>query len=115
MSTATSTAIIPASDNAVYMVPSGELQLDVRIDSDTAWLTQAQIAELFEVRVPTINEHLRNIYEQGELERRATIRNFRIVRQEGLHRRQQAHRQPAVRTFPRQERLPVAAGRQPSF
>jgi prophage maintenance system killer protein len=83
MSTTTSTAIVPAPDNAVYMAPTGELQLDVRIDSETVWLTQAQIAVLFDVQVPTINEHLMNIYEQGELERSATIRNFRIVRQEG--------------------------------
>ena len=83
MSTATSTAIVPAADNAVYMTSSGELQLDVRIDSETVWLTQAQIAVLFDVQVPTINEHLMNIYQQGELERSATIRNFRIVRQEG--------------------------------
>jgi prophage maintenance system killer protein len=77
------TAIVPVADNAVYMAPSGELQLDVRIDSETVWLTQIQIANLFGVQVPTINEHLANIYGEGELQRRATIRNFRIVRQEG--------------------------------
>jgi Virulence protein RhuM family/Fic/DOC family len=80
---ASRTAIVPAANNAVFMAPGGELQLDVRIDSETVWLTQAQIAELFGVQVPTINEHLVNIYDQGELERDATIRNFRIVRQEG--------------------------------
>jgi hypothetical protein len=69
--------------SAVYVAPSGELQLDVPIDGETVWLTQAQIADLFGVRVPTINEHLGNIYGEGELGRRATIRNFRIVRQEG--------------------------------
>jgi prophage maintenance system killer protein len=77
------TAIVPATDNAVYMAPTGELQLDVRIDSETVWLTQAQIAELFGVDVRTINEHLINIYRTNELEREATIRNFRIVRREG--------------------------------
>jgi prophage maintenance system killer protein len=81
--TANSTVIVPAPDNAVYLAPSGELQLDVRIDSETVWLTQAQIAELFGVSLPTINEHLANVYDQGELVRRATIRNFRIVRREG--------------------------------
>jgi hypothetical protein len=50
MSTAASTAIVPAADNAVYMAPSGELQLDVRIDNETVWLAQAQIAELFNVQ-----------------------------------------------------------------
>ena len=69
--------------SAVYMAPGGKLQLDVRVDSELVWLTQAQIAELFGVRVATINEHLGHIYGEGELDRRATIRNFRIVRQEG--------------------------------
>jgi len=75
-----STAIVPRADNAIYMAASGELQLDVRIDSETVWLTQAQIAELFGVDVRTINEHLVNVYRASELEREATIRNFRIVR-----------------------------------
>jgi prophage maintenance system killer protein len=77
------TAVVAAADDAVYMASSGELQLDVRIDSETVWLTQAQIAELFGVDVRTINEHLVNIYRTSELGREATIRNFRIVRQEG--------------------------------
>ena len=75
--------IAPRNDRAVYMAASGELQIDVRIDSETVWLTQAQLAELFGVDVRTVNEHLINIYAVGELRRGATIRNFRIVRQEG--------------------------------
>lgn len=77
------TALVPVADSAVYMATGGELRLDVRIDSETVWLTQAQIAELFGVDVRTINEHLVNVYRASELEREATIRNFRIVRQEG--------------------------------
>jgi prophage maintenance system killer protein len=76
-------AVVPAADNAVYMAPSGELQLDVRIDSETVWLTQAQIAQLFGVNVPAISKHLANIYEEGELERPATVSEMEIVRQEG--------------------------------
>src|ERR1019366_1559297 len=49
----------------------------------TVWLSQALIAELFQKDVRTINEHLVNIFEEGELSREATIRKFRIVRQEG--------------------------------
>jgi prophage maintenance system killer protein len=75
--------IAPGGDRTVYMAPGGELQLDVRIESETVWLSQAQLAELFDVDVRTVNEHLVNIYGAGELERAATIRNFRIVRQEG--------------------------------
>ena len=73
--TISSPDIAPRSDRAVYMAASGELQLDVRIESETAWLTHAQIAELFDVQVPTINEHLGNIYDQGELERRQLFGN----------------------------------------
>ena len=83
MSIATSTAIVPAADNAVYMTPSGELQLDVRIDSETVWLTQEQIAKLFDVDRSVITKHIANIYEEGELGRGATRANFALVRQEG--------------------------------
>jgi prophage maintenance system killer protein len=73
-----------SGDQAVYIVPGDEgTRIDVRIASETVWLTQLQIADLFGVSVPTINEHFGNIYGEGELERGATIRNFRIVRQEG--------------------------------
>lgn len=57
--------------------------LQVRYEEGTIWLTQAGMSELFAVDVRTINEHLNNIYNSGELEEKATIRNFRIVRIEG--------------------------------
>ena len=47
------------------------------------WLSQALIAELFQKDVRTVNEHLQDIYEEGEIEARATIRKFRMVRREG--------------------------------
>lgn len=58
-------------------------QVQVRLEGETVWLTQAQMAELFGKDVRTVNEHIGNIYEEAELEPTATIRNFRIVRQEG--------------------------------
>ena len=61
----------------------GELELDVSIEADTIWLTQKQIAELFEVTTATINEHIKNIFANRELSMDSTIRNFLIVRQEG--------------------------------
>ncbi len=57
--------------------------VEVRYEGGTIWLSQALMAELFDVDVRTVNEHLSNIYEAGELSAEATIRNFRIVRQEG--------------------------------
>lgn len=61
----------------------GVPQVQVTLYDGSVWLTQAQMAELFQKSVPTINEHIKNIYEEGELESEATIRNSRIVRLEG--------------------------------
>ncbi len=61
----------------------GSIKVDVIIDYDTVWLTQKQISELFDKSIPTINEHLKNIYLDGELEQNSTIRKFRIVQNEG--------------------------------
>lgn len=58
-------------------------RVEVRLEGETIWLTQKQMAELFDKDVRTINEHIGNVFAEGELERDATIRNFRIVRQEG--------------------------------
>ena len=74
--------LVPA-ERAVFIVPDADVQVAVRIEGETVWLTQQQLSELFGVSVPTINEHLGNIYDQQELDRAATIRKFRIVRQEG--------------------------------
>jgi len=67
----------------IFTSEAGENGIEVRIEEETVWLTQKFIAELFQVTVPTINEHLDNIYKQKELSREATIRNFRIVQTEG--------------------------------
>jgi hypothetical protein len=55
----------------------------VRLENETVWLTQKQMAELFQKDVRTINEHIQNVFEEGELQRGATIREFRIVQLEG--------------------------------
>ncbi|MCL2646096.1 MAG: virulence RhuM family protein [Phycisphaerales bacterium] len=71
----------------VFTKQAGEEGIEVRVAEETVWLTQKLMATLFEVTVPTINEHLANLYAQGErggeLSRAATIRNFRIVQKEG--------------------------------
>ncbi|TNH06805.1 virulence RhuM family protein, partial [Pasteurellaceae bacterium Phil11] len=56
---------------------------EVLVQDETLWATQKSIAQLFGVSVPTINEHLKNIFESGELAQHSTIRKIRIVRQEG--------------------------------
>ena len=58
-------------------------ELEVRLEDETVWLTQAQIAELFGTEVPAISKHIRNIIRNGELEKEATVSKMEIVRLEG--------------------------------
>jgi death-on-curing family protein len=58
-------------------------RLEVRLEEETVWLTQKQMAELFNKGIATINEHIKNIYKERELKEKSTIRNFRIVQKEG--------------------------------
>lgn len=67
----------------IYQAEDGSAMTEVRLQDETVWLTQKQMAELFGKNVRTVNEHIGNIFEEGELVRESTIRNFRIVRQEG--------------------------------
>ncbi|MFH1902542.1 MAG: virulence RhuM family protein [Candidatus Omnitrophota bacterium] len=73
----------PQSNIILYQTEDGRTRIQCRFENETIWLTQALIAELFQKDVRTINEHLVNIFEEGELSRKATIRIFRIVRREG--------------------------------
>ena len=67
----------------VFTRQAGEDGIEVRVAEETVWLTQKLMASLFEVTVPTINEHLATLYTQGEISRAATIRDFRTVQKEG--------------------------------
>lgn len=67
----------------IYQTENGETKLDVRFQDETVWLTQKMMAELFQTSVPNINMHLKNIFEEGELEEYRTIKEFLIVQQEG--------------------------------
>ncbi len=73
----------PHSEIILYQTEDGRTRIQCRFENETVWLTQALIAELFQVTVPTVNEHLKGIYAEGELAAGATIRKFRIVRLEG--------------------------------
>lgn len=67
----------------IFTAQEGSASIEARYEEETVWLSQKLIAELFDVTVPTVNEHLRNVYASGELNEAATIRKFRIVQQEG--------------------------------
>ncbi|MDD2967563.1 MAG: virulence protein RhuM/Fic/DOC family protein [Desulfovibrionaceae bacterium] len=67
----------------LYQSQDGKIELNVHVDDETLWLSQRQMAELFDKEVPTIIEHIANIYKEQELDKKATTRKFRIVQQEG--------------------------------
>jgi hypothetical protein len=67
----------------LYQTPEGTVRVEVLYESETFWLNQKKIAELFGVDLRTINEHLRNIYVSGELSEQATLRKIRRVQIEG--------------------------------
>lgn len=78
-------AIVPGGRGEIllYQTEDGRTRLECRFEDETVWLSQALMAELFQKDVRTINEHLLNIFEEGEQDPRTTIRKFRIVRREG--------------------------------
>ena len=72
-----------SSEIVFYQGEDGRSRIQVRLDGGTVWLTQRLLAELFQKDVRTINEHIQNIFEEGELDPGGTIRKFRIVQTEG--------------------------------
>jgi hypothetical protein len=67
----------------IYKSRSGAIRLDVKLANETAWLTQKQMSLLFDKDVRTINEHIQNIFQERELQKRSVIRNFRITADDG--------------------------------
>ena len=67
----------------IYTGQDGLIKIDVKLEEDTLWLTQAQMCELYQTSRTNVVEHIKHIYEEGELQEAATCRTFRQVRQEG--------------------------------
>ena len=67
----------------IYQTEDGKTQIDVRLENETVWLTQAQMAELFEKTPQNITMHIGNAYREGELERESTCKEYLQVQQEG--------------------------------
>ncbi len=73
----------PQGEFLVYTAEDGQIKLEVRLEDETVWLSQRLMAELFSVTVPTINEHLRNIFDEKELSQNSVIRKFRTTAADG--------------------------------
>lgn len=71
------------SNIVIYQSKDGQTHIEVRMDEDTVWLTQQQIGELFDKSKSTISEHIKNVFEEGELERDSVVRKFRTTAADG--------------------------------
>lgn len=67
----------------IYTTEDGQAKLQVKIENETVWLTQKQMGDLFQKDVRTINEHIKNIFSEGELDTNSVVRNFRITAADG--------------------------------
>ena len=72
------------ADILLYQTEDGQTRLEVHLQEETVWLTQKRMAELFQKNVRTINEHIQNIFAEGELAPESVIRNFRITSEHGI-------------------------------
>jgi hypothetical protein len=73
----------PSSAIILYQTEDGRTRVECRFQDQSIWLTQAQMAELFQTTVPNVNLHLKAIFEERELSEAATIKSYLIVRTEG--------------------------------
>ena len=70
-------------DIVIYQTQDGLTQINVKFEDETVWLTQAQLVELYQTSKSNISEHIKHIFEEGELSEDSTVRNFRTVQIEG--------------------------------
>ncbi|MDR7130290.1 hypothetical protein J2X69_002638 [Algoriphagus sp. 4150] len=71
------------SEILIYQNPDGNIKIDVRLENETVWLTQAQMALLFGKARTTITEHIQNVFKEGELDENSVCRNFRLTADDG--------------------------------
>jgi len=71
------------SEIILYQTEDGTSKIEVRLENETVWLSQAQIGELFQKAKATISEHLKNVFEEGELEESSVVRKFRTTASDG--------------------------------
>ncbi len=71
------------SEIIIYQTDDGQTKIDVKFEDETVWLTQAQLCELYQTSKSNISEHVKHIFEEGELEENAVVRNFRTTAVDG--------------------------------
>ena len=67
----------------IYTTVDGQTKIDVRLEDETLWLTQAQMCELYQTSKSNVSEHIKHIFEEGELEENSVVRKFRTTASDG--------------------------------
>ena len=67
----------------IYQTEDGQTKIDVKLEDETVWLTQAQLCELYQTSKSNISEHIKHIFEEGELEENSVVRKFRTTAADG--------------------------------
>ena len=71
------------SEILIYQNQEGNIKIDVHLEEETVWLSQAQICELFQKSKATVSEHIKNVFAEGELNENSVVRNFRTTAADG--------------------------------
>ena len=74
---------MPENKVIIYTANDGKTKIDVKLEEETLWLTQAQMCDLYQTSKSNVSEHIKHIFEEGELAKEATVRKFRTVQTEG--------------------------------
>ena len=74
---------LPVGQVVIYKTENGETKVDVRFQDETVWLSQMQLCELFDKSKTTVSEHIKHIFEEGELKENMVVRDFRTTTQHG--------------------------------
>ena len=75
---------MPENKVIIYTANDGKTKIDVKLEEETLWLTQAQMCELYQTSKSNVSEHIKHIFEEGELDKESVVRNFRTVQTEGV-------------------------------
>jgi len=73
----------PKSQVLLYQAPDGRMRLEVRLENETVWLTQGQMAELFQTSTPNVSMHIRNFFSDGELQQDSVVKEFLTTAADG--------------------------------
>ena len=71
------------SEIIMYQTDDGTTKIDVKLEEETLWLTQAQMCELYQTSKSNVSEHIKHIFEEGELDKDSVVRNFRTTAADG--------------------------------